>query len=51
MRRLLIVSNDIPKDLITPELMELKRQQILAGRLLKELKQWREQHESTCANV
>ena len=36
---------------ITPELIELKRQQMLAKRLLKQLKQWREANESNSANV
>jgi hypothetical protein len=38
-------------DQITPELIELKRQQILAKRLLKQLKQWRETNESDNADV
>jgi hypothetical protein len=36
---------------ITPEMIELKRQQIIAVRLLKQLKQWRKEHESDCGTI
>jgi tRNA A37 methylthiotransferase MiaB len=35
----------------TPEMIELKRQQIMMKRTLKQLKEWRKEHESNHADV
>lgn len=36
---------------ITPEMMELKRQQLTAHRTLQQFKKWRNEHESGCTDV
>lgn len=46
-----ILSRSLPNELITPETIELKRQQITMKRTLKQFKQWREQNEPDHTDV